>query len=189
MTDPLAAVAEPEVPSAPEPVPGLTAEQIKELVKAEAQRISDERVKGLQSSLAKQMQSLRNENESLKRRLPADEDDDRASDLDAERRRLERERDIWKAAAEHPQYAEVLAALNEADGPEDWVAVLSAFSSRSSSEPASQAATGPVSEPEPSPDVNPNRNRREPSGWGDEGPTPDQAMEFLKGFQNWPKGI
>lgn len=186
MTEPLAAEATGEAAPAPQ-VPAITEDRIKELLQSEAQKY-EERIKGIQSSLGKQLTSLRNENESLKRRLPADVDDDRASDLDAERRRLERERDIWKAAAENPQYAEVLTALNEADGPEDWVSVLTAFSARGSSAPASPAATEPVSEPEPTPDINPNRNRREPSGWGDEGPTADQALDFLKGFKSWPKG-
>ncbi len=188
MSDPLAAAAAEDV--SPDLPATLTAEQIKELVKAEAQRISDERVKGLQSSNAKVVQALRNELEAVKRRVPTDPDDDQRADLDAERRRLERERDLWKTAAANPQYAALLTSLNEAEDYEAQVAVLSAWSQASA--PASPPASDePVTEPEPTPAVDPNRPIRQPSGWGPGGPTGDQAQAFLnanfKSRDSWPE--
>jgi hypothetical protein len=183
VTDPLAAEA--TEGAAPEPqAPALTEDRIKAML-AEANAKSDERVRGLQSSLGRQLTDLRKENEALKRRLPADADDDRAHDLDAERRRLERERDLWKAAASNPGLAPLLTSLNEAEGPEGWAEVLSAW--QSASAPASPPAAVEDTYVEPTPAVDPNRNIRQPSGWGPAGPTEEQSLSFLRGT-DWPKG-
>ena len=184
MTEPLAADPAVGDTSAPE-VPVLTTDQIKDMVRAEAQRISDERIKGMQSASAKREAVLRNEMEALKRRLPADADSDDRSDLDAERRRLEREVSLWKAAAANPQLAPLLTSLNEAEGPEDWAEALTAW--QQASAPASPPVDVGVYEPEPTPAVDPNRNIRQPQGWGPAGPTEDQSLAFLKGA-DWPKG-
>jgi hypothetical protein len=171
--------AAPAADDAPAPsAPARTAEQIREIV----QRATDERVKGLQSTLGKQIQTLKDENAALRRQFGTE--DDRTSDLEAERKRLQRERDTYKAAAKNPALAPLLEQLLESESPEDWATALVAWQTSQTTQTA--PPTVPTPDSEPTPDVDPNRNRREPSGWGPDGPTGEQGLEFLKGVKVWP---
>lgn len=189
VSDPLAAGSEPEQTPASE-TPVLTAAQIEEMFARKAkefQEASDRRVSGLQSLYDRKLKELADENKRISRALAGTEDDVRQSDLEAELRRVERERDLLRVAQEHPEIAPFISKFASVDSPEDIAATL--LEMRQSfapppppptQEPAAATAALDTS-------VEPNRPPRERTGWepGTE-PTAEFSEQFFKDLKVWP---
>lgn len=146
------------------PTPALTEAQIVELVERKAQEISDKRVSGLQSLYDRKIKELTDENKRISRSLAGTEDDVRSSDLEAELKRVERERDMLRVAQEHPEIAPFISRFATLDSPEDIANTLlemrqsfTAPAAPQTPEPAAPAATASG--------VEPNNPQRDRSGW------------------------
>lgn len=148
-----------EVAPAAAPAP-LTSAEIQAMIAAEAQRIVDQRIPGLQSVYEKQIASLKKE---LKR---AQDDPDgvlssSSSDLEAELAKARREADALRAGRQFPDAFPVYEGLMSASSVEEQLELLQGFvtgrvqQAQPQSEPE-QAA--PAAEPEaPTPPVDLNR--------------------------------
>lgn len=139
----------------------LTTAEIQAMIAAEAQRIVDQRIPGLQSVYEKQIASLKKE---LKR---AQEDPDGLmssgnSDLEAELAKARREADALRAGRQFPDAFPVYEGLMSASSVEEQLELLQSFVTgrvQQASQPQSQPAQeAPAAEPEaPTPPVDPNR--------------------------------
>jgi len=183
MTDPILAAEAPEaVAPAPEAVPALTKAQIEEMI----QRTTDTRVSGIQSVLGKQIKALQDENKRLSRAQSGEDDDPRNADLEAEVRRLERERDLYRVARDNPTIAPVLEKITPESSYEDIASALTDWAT--SFTPASVPDAPPAPVPSaPTPPVHPNQPAREPTRYD-----PSQNMDVKTAWEiigtvaEWP---
>jgi cell division septum initiation protein DivIVA len=112
-------------PAETPPVP-ITPEQIQAMVQAEAQRIVDQRIPGLQSAYEKQIASLRKE---LKK-AQADPDGyvgNDSSELEAQLAQARREADALRAGRQFPDAFPVYESLMAASSAEEQLEILQAF--------------------------------------------------------------
>lgn len=139
----------------------LTSAEIQAMIAAEAQRIVDQRIPGLQSVYEKQIASLKKE---LRR---AQDDPDGVltsgnSDLEAELAKARREADALRAGRQFPDAFPVYEGLMSASSVEEQLELLQSFVTgrvQQASQPQSQPEqAAPAAEPEaPTPPVDPNR--------------------------------
>jgi len=186
VSDQLAAESESGATPASE-TPVLTTAQIEDMIARKAQEISDKRVSGLQSLYDRKLKEIADENKRISRALAGTEDDVRQSDLEAELRRVERERDLLRVAQEHPEIAPYVTKFASVDSPEDIAATLlemrQSFAPPSPPTPAPAQPTAPPVE-----GVEPNNPPRDRTGWepGTE-PSAEFAEQFFKDFKGpWP---
>jgi hypothetical protein len=174
-----------ETPAAQPPVFGPA--EIQALVAAEAQRIVDSRIPGLQSAYEKQIASLKKE---LKR---AQSDTGYAgsdsSELEAELVKVRREADALRAGRQYPDAFPVYESLMQADSVEEQLDILQAFV-RGVPAPATPPAQVAQPQPpvaQPSPPVDLNRPL-EPSVPAGDQMTRELAESLFDRIGNvWPK--
>ena len=185
VSDPFAAESESEATPASQ-TPVLTTAQIEDMIARKAQEISDKRMSGFQSLMDRKIKEIADENKRISRSLAGTEDDVRQSDLEAELRRVERERDLLRVAQEHPEIAPYISKFASVDSPEDIAATL--LEMRQSFAPPSPVTPDPAPAPaEPVPGVEPNNPPRDRTGWepGTE-PSAEFSEQFFKDLKVWP---
>lgn len=140
-------------PAAQPPVP-ITQSEIQAMVAAEAQRIVDSRIPGLQSAYEKQIASLRKE---LKRaQTDSGYVSNDSSELEAELVKARREADALRAGRQFPDAFPVYESLMAADSVEEQLDILQGFV-RGTPAPVPQAAPAPQPAAPSVPPVDPNR--------------------------------
>lgn len=184
-------MAEPEVvPSGTEQAsaaqpPALTTPEIQALVAAEAQRIVDARIPGLQSVYEKQIASLRRE---LKK-AQADPDGYVSSDnseLEAQLAQARREADALRAGRSYPNAFPLYEALMSASNVEEQLEILEGW--KSTAPPAPQVTAQAPQAPAPvAPPVDRNTPLEPPSGAGGQ-----MTRELAEGIlarvgDRWPR--
>jgi len=171
-------------PAARPPVP-VTAEEIQAMVSAEAQRIVDSRIPGLQSAYEKQIASLRKE---LKK---AQTDPDgyvstESSELTAQLAQARREADALRAGRSYPDAFPVYESLMAADSVEDQLDILQAFVRGTPATPQPAAPAAPAAET-PAPPVDPNRPLEPPRDAGGQMTREYAESIFDRIGDMWPK--
>ena len=139
-------------PAAQPPVP-ITQAEIQAMVAAEAQRIVDSRIPGLQSVYEKQIASLRKE---LKRAQSDSDYTGNDSELEAQLVQARREADALRAGRQFPDAYPVYESLMAASNVEEQLDILQGFV-RGTPAPVPQAAPAPRAPAPSTPPVDPNR--------------------------------
>lgn len=107
--------------------PALTAEEIQAMVSAEAQRIVDTRIPGLQSAYEKQIAQLRRDLKKAQSDPDGYTGSSRDSQLEAELAQARREADALRAGRQYPDAFPVYETLMAADSVEDQLDILQKF--------------------------------------------------------------
>jgi hypothetical protein len=160
------------------------------MVEAEAQRIVDARIPGLQSAYEKQIAGLRKELQSAREDSGYTPDD---SQLQAELEKARREADALRAGRQYPNAYPAYEALMSAGTVEEQLEFLENYikDSPSDTPPPAQETAGSTPAPAPAPDVpvDPNNPPREQAAYvGGEWTDPAEAMKFIDKFKVWPRG-
>ena len=142
-------------PAAQPPAP-ITQSEIQAMVAAEAQRIVDSRIPGLQSAYEKQIASLRKE---LKRaQTDSGYVSNDSSELEAQLAQARREADALRAGRQFPDAYPVYESLMAADSVEEQLDILQGFVRGAPAPmPVPQAAPAPQAPAPSTPPVDPNR--------------------------------
>lgn len=184
MADPAMVPSDGAEASAAQPPAPVTVAEIQAMVAAEAQRIVDTRIPGLQSAYEKQIASLRKE---LKRaQTDSGYVSSDSSELEAQLAQARREADALRAGRSYPDAFPVYESLMAADSVEDQLDILQGFV-RGLPASAPQAAPAPQPAPPSAPPVDPNRPL-EPGAFGGTQMSREIAESIFDRIGNaWPK--
>lgn len=178
---------------APASSPAPSQDEIRQMVEAEAQRIVDARIPGLQSAYEKQIAALRKELKAAQED-PAGYTTDADSEIRAELERARREADALRAGRQYPEAFPVYEALMAAGTAEEQLELLQSFVRGNPSDaptPAPQPEAGSTPAPEAPaapPPVDRNNPPQEQAPYTGAGFTDvSQAERFLSQFKTWPK--
>lgn len=183
-------VPQTEQQEAPATSPAPSQEEIRQMVEAEAQRIVDARIPGLQSAYEKQIAGLRKE---LKKSQedPAGYTNEADSELRAELERARREADALRAGRQFPTAYPVYEALMAAGTAEEQLELLESFVTGNRGDtPQPEAGSNPAPEaPEKAaPPIDRNNPPQDPAPYNPaDFQSVEEAENFLSKFKTWPK--
>jgi hypothetical protein len=182
-----------EAPASQTPAP--TSAEIQSLIAAEAQKLFDSRIPGLQSVYEKQISALRKDVEEARRANLSEEEiisSDR-SKLEQELAQARREADALRAGRQYPESYPVFEAMSAAQTVEEQLEILrdALVKDASGLQPApAQSADAPASaqSPPPSSGTDPNRPLRPPSTYVGDGSNMDASLadQILGTLDRWP---
>jgi len=175
---------------APASAPAPSSDEIRAMVEAEAARIVDARIPGLQSAYEKQLAQLRKELAKAKSD-PDGYDADNSSQYREELERAQREAAALRAGRSFPDAFPIYEAMMAADTVEDQLQMLQDFvRGTPAPEPAAESGSNPTPAPAPSttPRIDQNNPPSAPPPMGDGPTTQEAAWQIIDQFkENWPK--
>jgi hypothetical protein len=159
------------------------------MVEAEAARIVDARIPGLQSAYEKQLAQLRKELEKA-RKDPDGYDASATNQYQAELEQARREAAALRAGRAFPDAFPVYEAMMAAETVEDQLQMLQDFVRGTPSTPQQQeSGSNPTPAPEPpTPSIDQNNPPSAPPPMGDGPATQEAAWQIIDQFKSgWPK--
>jgi hypothetical protein len=177
---------QPEEAAAPAETPAVDSEAIRQMVEAEAQRIVDERIPGLQSAYEKQLAQLRKKLES-KDDPSSGYDSFEANEYQKQLEQAQREAAMLRAGRQFPNAFPAYEAIMAADSAEEQMELLESFLSPKKQEATEQAPPQAPAAPE-APPVDPNNPPTTPLPPADGPSNVDDAMRIIDMVgPQWPE--
>ena len=173
---------------APAATPAPTTDEIRAMVEAEAQRIVDARIPGLQSAYEKQLSQVRKELDKA-RKDPDGYDANTSDQYRADLEKAQREAAALRAGRSFPDAFPVYEAMMAADTVEDQLQMLQDFVRGTPAAEPEQSGSNPTPVPEaPTPSIDQNNPPSAPPPGGAGPATQDAAWQIIDQFkENWPK--
>jgi len=175
--------------------PAPTSAEIQSLIAAEAQKLFDARIPGLQSVYEKQISALRKDVEEARRANLSEEEliSSDQSRLEQELAQARREADALRAGRQYPESYPVFEAMSAAKTVEEQLEILrdALVKDASGTIPApAQSADAPSSDQSPpqSSGTDPNRPLTPPSTYVGDGSNMDASLadQILGTLDRWP---
>lgn len=182
-------VSQPEGGAPAEAPAPASQDEIRQMVEAEAQRIVDARIPGLQSAYEKQIAGLRKELKTAQSD-PSGYQTDADTQLQQELEQARREADALRAGRQYPTAYPVYEALMAAGSAEEQMELLESFVQGKPAEAQAQQtpeASTPPASPPATPPVDRNPPAQPPQTPAGDFASVEEAESFIGKFTSWPK--